>query len=243
MEVLVVVATILVLAAILVPTVSTFQNKSHKAEAIRALKELATAAQAYATDRNDELPQEDAAGTDNWQAAADPANRKAWYNALLASMGRRTVADYALSPRAFYTKENILFLPGAKYPESDKKLIKPLFAIAINSRLQRRDEDGNKPPVRRAQISDPARTVLFLENGLPPEKKAVPVQSKKDYNGSSKGTAKTFPGRYSGLGVLAFVDGHVEEHVPAELLTETGLFPFPPTDVIWCRTPEEDPNK
>jgi prepilin-type N-terminal cleavage/methylation domain-containing protein/prepilin-type processing-associated H-X9-DG protein len=244
MEVLVVIAIILVLAAIAVPTIQTFRMKAHKGEALRTLRDLGSAALSYGADHEDELPREDAKGSDSWQSAADPENKLAWYNALPAAMGRRTVADFANTPRSFYTKENMLFLPGATYPDSDKKLQKPLFAIAINTKLQRKDPDtGKKVVLKKAQIANLARTVLFLEQGLPSEQKTAAIQSNKDYDGSPKGSAKSFPGRYSGKGVLVFVDGHAEEADPKDLLTETGQFPFPPIDVIWCRTPEEDPNK
>ena len=244
MEILVVIAIILVLAAIAVPTIAAIQNRGYKAQATKQLKELAASAQAFANDNNDEIPSEDSKGTDSWQSAMDPENKRAWYNSLPALMGRRTVADYASSPRAFYTKENPLFLPGAKYPDSDKKLTKPLFAIAINTKLQRKDSEGKKGKLKRAMITNPARTVLFMEQGLPNETDLkIAVQSKGDYDGAPKGSAKSFVGRYGGKGLLTFVDGHVEEHDPKDLLTETGQFWFPPNDLIWTRTPEEDPNK
>jgi hypothetical protein len=77
------------------------------------------------------------------------------------------VDQYASNPQAFYSKENILFLPGARYPEPDIKLARPLFAIAINTKLQRKE----RKPVKLAQITHPARTVLFLEQGLPKERR------------------------------------------------------------------------
>ncbi len=243
MEILVVVAIILVLAAIAVPTVTTFKNRADKGVALRILKDLGTATQTFIADNNGDLPMEDSKGTDSWNSAADPENAKAWYNALPKIMGRRPVAEYSTTPRAFYTKENVIYLPGAKYPDTDKKLTKPLFAIAINTKLQRKDADGKKPAVKLAQISNAARTVLFLEQGLPSEEKTSPVQSKKDYDGSPKGSAKSFIGRYGGKGVLCFIDGHIEEHSPKDLLDEAGRFWFPPNDVIWCRTPDENPNK
>jgi len=242
MELLVVIAIILVLAAILVPTVITLQQRAHKGTALRTIRDLCSTALTYANDNNDELPQEDIKGSDSWQAAQDPANAKAWYNALPKAMGRRNVADFAATPRAFYTKENILFLPGATYPETDKKLVKPLFAIGINNKLQRKT-DGKKPPTKRAQITNPARTPLFLEQGLPSEKKSAPMQSNKDFDGAPKASAHSMPGRYGGKGIIGFVDGHAEEWYPKDLLTETNMFPFPPQDVIWMKTPEEDPNK
>jgi prepilin-type N-terminal cleavage/methylation domain-containing protein/prepilin-type processing-associated H-X9-DG protein len=244
MEILVVIAIILVLAAIALPTITTFTTRANKAKANQKLKDLAAAAQTYGIDNNDELPLEDSKGTDSWQAAADPENKLAWYNSLPVLMQRRSVADYATSPRAYYTNENPIYLPGAKYPDSDKKLVKPMFAISINTKLQRKDSEGKKTRLKKPMISNPTRTVLFIEQGLPSESDmTVAVQSKKDFDGSPKGSAKSFVGRYGGRGLLAFVDGHVEEFDPKDLLTETGSFPFPPTDVVWCRSPEEDPNK
>jgi prepilin-type N-terminal cleavage/methylation domain-containing protein/prepilin-type processing-associated H-X9-DG protein len=243
MEVLVVVAIILVLAAILVPAVAAIQQRANKTTATARIRDLCAGAQAYSADNNDELPQEDVKGTDSWAAAQDPANGKAWYNALPKAMGKRNVADFASTPRAFYTKDNILFLPGATYPDSERKLVKPLFAIGINNKLQKKDPEGKKPVAKRSQITNPTRTPLFLEQGLPGESKGAPMQSKKDFDGAPKASAHSMPGRYGGKGIIGFVDGHVEEWFVKDLLTETNMFPFPPTDVIWMKTPEEDPNK
>jgi prepilin-type N-terminal cleavage/methylation domain-containing protein len=246
MEVLVVIAIILVLAAIAVPAIETFKTKANKVESLRRMKDLGAAAMAYTSENNGDLPQEDSKGTDSWQAASEPENVKAWYNAIPKQMNRRTVGDYANSPREFYTKDNILFVPGATYPDPGKRLRQPLFAIAINTKLQRKDpESGKKPALKLAQIVTPSRTALFLEQGLPGEKKdgGTDIQRKSNYDGAPKGSAKSFVGRYGGKGFVVFVDGHVDEFAPDDLLSETGSFPFPPTNVYWCRTPEEDPNK
>jgi prepilin-type N-terminal cleavage/methylation domain-containing protein/prepilin-type processing-associated H-X9-DG protein len=246
MEVLVVIAIILVLAAIAIPAISSFQTRAHKAQALNRMKELGSASSAYVVSNNGDLPQEDAKGTDTWQAAADPENSKAWYNALAKQLNRRSVGDYAHTPREFYTKDCFFFLPGATYPESDKKLRQPLFAFAINTKLQRKDTDGKKPPLKLANVMSPANTALFMEQGLPDEKSdgGADIQRKSNYDGSPKGSAKSFVGRYGGKGFILFVDGHAEEFKPNDLLTETGEFPFPPAGgVIWTRSPEEDPNK
>jgi prepilin-type N-terminal cleavage/methylation domain-containing protein/prepilin-type processing-associated H-X9-DG protein len=242
MEILVVVAIILVLAAIAFPVFTTVQQRSHKGVAVNTMRQLAAASAAYTSQNDGELPREDAKGTDDWKAAADPENAKAWYNALLKIMGSRTVGDYAIAPRDFYSKENILYLPGATYPEGDKKLVMPLFAIAINTKLQRKDPvSGKKSPAMLSNIPKASKTVLFLEQGLPGEKKAHPTQSK--YDGSCKGSARSFAARYGETGALCFVDGHVEFWKAEDLLTETGKFPFPPEGVIWTRNEEEDANK
>jgi hypothetical protein len=85
--------------------------------------------------------------------------------------------------------------------------------------------------------------VALLEQGLLNEDRTLAVQSKKDYDGSPKGSAKSFVGRYGGKGVLQFFDGHAELVEVRRVLTETGQFPFPQTDIVWTPTPEENPNK
>ncbi len=241
MEVLVVVAIILVLVVITVPVINVVKNRANKVKALKLMQALGTASGSYVADNDGMLPKEDAKGKDTWSNAADPDSADAWYNKLPKYLGGRSVGEYANDPKAFYTEENPLYVPGATYPESDKKLRQPLFAIAINTKLQRKNEDKVKPRLRLANIPEPSVTVLFLEQGLPSEKKTNPVQSK--YDGSPKGSAKSFVGRYSGQGVLTFVDGHAETADPKAMLNENGSFPFPPTEVVWGSSREEDPNK
>lgn len=241
MELMVVIAIILVLAAIAFPVFTTVQQRANKGVAIQAMRQLASASAAYTSQNDGELPHEDTTGTDDWRAAADAANDKAWYNALPKLMGTRTVGDYAKTPREFYTKQNFLFLPGATYPEGDKKLVMPFFAIAINTKLQTRGKNDEKPPVKLAQLMNASKTVLFLEQGLPTEKRAHPTQKK--YDGSCKGSAKSFVARYGDQGALCFVDGHVEMVDAKDILTETGAFPFPPEGIIWSVNADVDPNK
>lgn len=242
MEILVVIAIILVLAAIAFPVIAAVQNRANKAVALNNMRQLGSAVAMYASQNDSQLPAEDSVGTDTWAAAAKPESAKAWYNALPVLLGHKGVAQYAANPQAFYSKENLLYLPAAKYPETDKKLAAPVFAIAINTKLQRKDASGEKS-VRLSQITSPGRTVLFLEQGLKNETRAMPQQPK--YDGSPKGSAKSFVARYNGLGVLTFVDGHAETVEGKDILEENGQFKFPlqPGDVIWCKTQEEDPNR
>jgi prepilin-type N-terminal cleavage/methylation domain-containing protein/prepilin-type processing-associated H-X9-DG protein len=242
MELLVVIAIILVLSAILVPTVITLKDRANKGKAAQIIRDLCALSMSYANDNNDELPREDAKGADTWQAMQDPENFKAWFNSLPKMAGRRNVAELSETPRAFYTKENMLFIPGAPYPADDEKMRRPLFAVAMNNKLMRTDQDGKKPAVKRVQITHPSRTPLFLEQGLPGEKRAE-MQLGKDFDGQPKASARSFPPRYGGKAVIGFVDGHVEEWAPKDLLTVTNNFPWPPEDIIWMRNPEENPNE
>ena len=167
MEILVVIAIIIVIAAIALPVYGKMKTNANKASALSIMKNLATAAMTYASAHDGQLPSEDAAGKEDWGTMTTPEQEKAWYNALPRQMGSKAPADYVKEGRtaAFYTKENILFLAGAQYPES-KKMQQPLFAIAINGKLQRKDKDGVKNDVRLAVVESPSNVVIFLEQTL-----------------------------------------------------------------------------
>ena len=246
MEILVVIAIILVLAAIAFPVFATVQNKANRNVAMNNMRQLGSAAGAYSSQNDGQLPAEDSKGSDNWAAATLPENAKAWYNALPVLLNNKSVAQYASNPQAYYSKENLLFLPGAKYPESEKKLAAPLFALAINSKLQKKSETGDKS-ARLSQLANPARTVLFLESGIKGEEKAMKQQPK--YDGAPKGSAKSFVARYNGFGCISFVDGHVEMVEGKDILTQTGDIPWKgsnppaqPGDILWGKSLEDDPN-
>jgi prepilin-type N-terminal cleavage/methylation domain-containing protein len=240
MEILVVISIILVLAAIAFPVYSTVKMRSNKAVAINNMRQIGAALAVYAGQNDGDFPDEDAKGVDSWMNAAKPESGKAWYNALPRLLNRRGVGDYASIPRDFYTKDNLLFLPGAQYPESDKRLVHPIFAIAINTKLQRKGADHMKAKAKMSQVTQPARTVAFLESGIYGEVKATATQPR--YSGSCKGSAKAFVARYGGTGVLTFVDGHAETVQGKDILTETGRIPYPQTNIVWTRSPDEDPN-
>jgi len=242
MEMLVVVAILLVLAAIAFPVYFAVKSRGDQATALTNMRNLGGALATYVGQNDGTFPAEDSKGIDSWASAAKPENRGVWYNALPKILGYKAVGDYGNNAREFYTKRNILFLPGATYPEADTKLTAPLFAIAINTKLERKDPSTKeKLPIKLSAVTSPTKTVAFLEQGLPKEKKAMAQQPK--YDGSCKGSAKSFVARYGGKGVLTFVDGHADTFEGKDILTETGGFPFPQINVVWTKTPEEDPNK
>lgn len=252
MEILVVVAIITVLAAIAFPVVTRMRANSFKAEANSRMKALSSACLNYASQNNGDMPDEDAAGKDEWEVARKPEAEKAWYNALPRQMGQKNVSDFVNEGRtaAFYSNENVIWLPGAQYPEG-KKTIKPYFAIAINTKLHRKDKDGKKLPLKIGSITEPTRTALFIEQGMPGEPKAHDtIAAKKDYDGSCKGSPKSFVTRYTGKGIIAFADGHTEEVMAKDVLTSTGAIMWDQASantnslrVIWTADSKEDPNQ
>jgi prepilin-type N-terminal cleavage/methylation domain-containing protein len=250
MEILVVIAIIVVLAAIAFPVISRMRKNTQKAEAMNIMKQLLSAVGTYAAANDGKLPKEDVKGSDDWSAAASPEGADVWYNALPKLAGSKGVADFANEKReaAFYTQESLLYLRGAQYPEG-KKMNRPYFAISINGRLQRKDKDGKKLGARMQTIMNPNTTVIFLEQGLPGEPKAHDTMSKKDYDGAPKGSAKSFVTRYTGKGLLGFVGGNVREVSAKDILTPTGDMIWSAdtatTDssaILWTADPKEDPN-
>jgi prepilin-type processing-associated H-X9-DG protein len=241
MQLLIAAAIVLVLVTVAVPVYSTLRQRAHKQVALERFKTLGGALANYASQNAGMLPTEDVDGSDTWDRIARPDAKDAWYNALPRLLGRKGAGDY--SPTEFYTEDNLLFLPGANYPDK-KKLLAPQFAIAFNTKLQRNDPaTGEKQRTKMEQIANPARTVALLEQGCLNESKTMAVQTRKDYDGSPKGSAKSFVGRYDGKGVLLFLDGHVGLVSVTDVLTQTGDFPFPQGEVVWTRTPDENPNK
>ena len=251
MEILVALAVMLVLGAVAYPVYQHYRANSHKTVALAVMKELAAAAGTYANQNGGRLPDEDVKGKDDWKHAAQPDADKVWYNALPRLLGKKNVGDMVKESNeaAFYTEANMLHLPGAIFPDK-RKMAKPLFAIAMNAKLNRKDRDGRKGEVKISAVQKPARTVLFFEQGLPGEARAHPTISRKDeYTGAPKGGARSFVGRYGGKGVIAFVDGHAEEATGEKLLTQTGEIAWGAAwasnqeAIFWTLDPGLDPNE
>lgn len=239
-ELLVVVAIIIALSAIGFSLAGSMKQKAHMVQATQKLRDLGTAFVAYTSDSNGLLPYEDAPGSDDWTTAADPENSEVWYNALPRQMGSKGVGDLVRTPEEFYDGSYPLFIPGAPYPKSDKKLSKPYFAVAMNSRLQRKDEEGVKEQGTLASIMEPARTVAFLERGMPGDKKVNKAQ--KSFTAGPKANPRAFAARHNQKGVLVFVDGHCEARPVSDLIERGGMIKYPQLGVVWTMDPDEDPN-
>ena len=240
MEILVGVAIVMVLLAIAYPIYVGMKTRAGKAVALERMKTLGGAIATYAGQNNGMLPKEDGPGNDDWATIASPQAKDVWYNAFPTAIGKAPAGSFG--PTTFYTDANILYLSGANYPDK-KKFNVPMFAIAFNTKLERKDANDKKERLKLDQIADKSRTVVLLEQGLLNESRTLQIQTKTDYDGSPKGSAKSFVGRYDKQGHLVFADGTVRLVKVADQLTETGDFPFPPTDVVWTANPAEDPNK
>ncbi|MCE9612283.1 MAG: hypothetical protein K8R23_18960 [Chthoniobacter sp.] len=241
MEILVVVVIVLVLAAIAFPVFSSIRNRSNKAEALDRMRQVTASLLTYAAQNDGDFPMESIAEGNTWATTSGPLGEKAWFNVLPRMVGHKGVGDYLPDRTSYYSKGNLLFLPGAKYPAAPKRLKRPYFAFAMNTKLQRKDPTTKlKNAAKLSQITMPARTIAFLESGLPGEVR--PMSGLPRYEGEPKTSARSFVERYSGQGVLTFLDGHAETVGVRDLLNPSGNFTVPQIRFVWTRTPEENPN-
>jgi prepilin-type processing-associated H-X9-DG protein len=110
----------------------------------------------------------------------------------------------------------------------------------MNSRLQRRSEDGAKPTGNYASIIRPDRTVVFLERGMPGDKQVSKIQG--GFDAAAKANPKNFAARHNQKGILVFADGHTEVHSFSDLVDKSGRIPMPQENIIWTADPEANPN-
>ncbi len=241
LEMLIAVAVVAALAAIGVTISRSSKQKAHQSVALQKLRALGSTFVAYTTDKGGLLPFEDSTGTDDWTNAAKPENQDAWYNALPKLMGSESVGEIgATNPAKFYMDSYPLYIPGAPYGSEDKRTGNPAFAVGMNSRLQRKSEEGLKTQGKFAQIQEVTKTVIFLERGLPDDKKTMSAQ--RGFDGSPKANPRAFAARHNQKGCLIFADGHAEVHPASDLLTSGGGIIFPQTGIVWTLNPEDDPN-
>lgn len=240
-EMMIVAAIVAALAAIGMSLYKSSKQKANQAAALQKMKSLGSAFATYTVDKNGSLPFEDSYGSDDWVNAAKPENQEAWYNALPKLMGAQSVGELGMNnPAGFYEETYPLHIPGAPYPGKSNRLGKPAFAVAMNSRLQRKADDGLKKQGKYEQIQEPAKTVVLLERGLPNDKKTLPAQS--GFDGSPKANAGAFAARHAQKGCLIFADGHAELHAASDLINSAGGIIVPQTSIVWTLNPDDDPN-
>jgi len=240
-ELMIVIAITVALSGISLSLFRSSKEKANQTVALSKMKALGSAFATFSVDRNGDLPFEDASGTDDWVNAAKPENVDAWYNALPKIMGAMSVGELGMqNPAGLYDEAHPLFIPGAPYPSVEKRAGSPVFAVAMNSRLQRKDPDGIKKPGKMVLIQEPAKTVVLLERGMSGDKKTMEAQ--RGFDGSPKANARAFAARHAQKGCLIFADGHAELRPASSLLTVSGAIIVPQTAIVWTPNPDDDPN-
>lgn len=240
MKVLVGATVLVLLVAVAATVMSSNRAKQDLVKATAKMKSLGDAFRSYANDSGGVLPLEDAPGRDDWLVARSPEAAEAWYNVLPKQLGARAVGELADSPAEFYSETYPLFIPGAPYPKDEKKFKKPYFAVGMNSRLQRKNDDGTKARGTYAEIVNPGNTVVLLERGLPDDKKVSKIQ--KGFDAGAKANPEAFAARHNQKGLLTFADGHTEVVALSDLVDKSGRIIVPQERFIWTSDPDEDPN-
>lgn len=216
------------------------KEKAQMALAMAKMQELGKGLVEYSEGSGGLLPYEDSPGTDSWETAAKSENSEVWYNALPRQMGSVGVGDLVGSPEKFYDEDHPIFIPGAPYPIGDQKLEKPYFAVAMNSRLQRKNEKGVKEQGLLSSILEPDRTVAFLERGMPGDDRVNKAQT--GFSAGPKANPRDFAARHNQKGILVFIDGHAEVRRVSDLMERGGSIKVPQSDVVWTPDPDDDPN-
>jgi prepilin-type N-terminal cleavage/methylation domain-containing protein len=254
LELLVVIAIVAILASLVIGNVARAKQAAQRVSCISNLKQWTTAALLYAEENAERLPREAGIdGVNTWETTAASTNRDVWYNALAETAGVPTMAQYAETPSSqhqFYSNGKIFHCPRTRF--SGAAATYPNFSLAMNSKLMREFESdrGVNPDVPAplrfravcflSDIKDPARTVLFADNGVRDEAKLYSGQP--DYTGEPKTSAAQFPGRHNDGGNIAFVAGHVQtvrgkDVVEMEPGPHHGKAIYPPREVVWCPDP------
>jgi len=245
-------AIIAILASLFLGSIARAKLAAHRITCLSHLKQWATAAFVYAQENQDRLPREAGVdGVNTWETTAASTNRNVWYNALAETARISTMAQYAQTPSSqheFYSNGKIFHCPRARF--SDVAATYPNFSLAMNAKLMRDFEKAPNPDVsaplrlsgvcRLSDIKDPARTVLFADNGIPEEPKLCPGQQAN--TGEPKTSAAQFPGRHNRGGNMVFADGHArtlqgKDVVQMEPGPNHGKAIHPPREVVWCPDP------
>jgi prepilin-type N-terminal cleavage/methylation domain-containing protein/prepilin-type processing-associated H-X9-DG protein len=239
-ELLVTIATIAVLAGLILPALGRGKAKAKCIVCFNGMRQWAIAAHTYADENDGLLPREEAInGPNHWDTTTLEINADVWYNCLPKQMseGSRSVAEYAVSAATqmdFYV-DKIFTCPSARFDPVTSQIY-PNFSIAMNSKLM--NDPGERVTLERAEAQDTSRTVLFIDSGAPGEPKFCGGQT--PYDGQPKAFASRFSVRHGRAGNIAFFDCHVVT-MPGEKVVETdpaktnyfGRDIFPPVDVMW----------
>jgi type II secretory pathway pseudopilin PulG len=239
-EMVTAITLIFILAALLLPAVARARNAAFRLCSASNLRQLSLATTVYSGDNHGFLPiAQTVTNSLTWAQVADSTNRCAWFNTLPRLCGRKSAGDYAPVPRDFYGVDSLFGTRAAQYP-ADRET-RPYFSIAMNSKLMSVGES-----IAMSALNQPARTVLFLESGVPGE---LPMSSNQPaYLGEPQAYASALVARYVGrqLGLVLFADGHVDGvRAPDAVDAATGQAYSPQSrgTVVWTRDPNDDPNQ
>lgn len=252
LELLAVIAIIALLAALLLPALAAAKEKARRVQCISQKKQWAMAFLAYVDDNEtNAIPREGyerlgGVTLNNWGQVRGRVVRgtttldsdDVWYNALADYVGVPPAAAYFRKHDEFYSARTLFHCPAARIPPEAREERHPMvyFSMAMNSQLI---EYPHVPTISFSRIQgEESRTVLFLDNLLPGEKKVDPAQE-DEYLGQPAAYADRFSARHGHGGNLAFADGHVAWFRGDKVVETNPQSPLrgwpvmPPVDIVW----------
>jgi prepilin-type processing-associated H-X9-DG protein len=251
LELLVVAALLVVLAALVLPALVAAKARARRAECMSRMKQWHMAFVAFAEDNDGWIAREcyeplGEVTINNWsQVKGVPLpggatdSRDVWYNALPPVLGQTPTISFASPPdrRSFFDTGRMIHCPTARFPRHAllPTYMFPLFSIAMNSQLI---QAGPSIRLNAIEQHDAARTVIFLDNLLEGETKVHPAQE-TTHLGQPGAYANRFGARHLRGGNLAFADGHVAWFKGSDVVETAPDSPLlggpivPPRDIVW----------
>ena len=185
-ELLVVIAIIGILAAMLLPALSSAREKARATQCLGNMRQWGLAIGMYADDWNDYLPPE---GNASGGVSGSPY---AWFDVLPPYIGSQKLSYYynvVNTPPTPRSSKSIFMCPSSQYAGTPTDAV-PYFSYGMNGRM---DPNG-LPLFKRGQCTKPTDTIMFCES-----------------DGSiSSSNGKYAVARHSGGANFAFVDGHAQ---------------------------------
>lgn len=219
-ELLVVIAIIAILAGILIPAIGKVRATANQSKCVSNLRQLAVAANMYATDNNGDFPALNAETVSSSQVP--------WFEQL------RPYIDDEDSKQSI----ELINCPSAEYYLEVDGNKKTTHAYGWHSKLildTRTKSDGTKPnPYKAMKVQRPSETILVADAGqrypsgwgfgffansqvynAATAENALGMSSFTSYGASADNPS--FSTRHNDHGNAAFVDGHVESFAWGEM--------------------------